>query len=152
MRRRICQGGKGDRKALPEGAGSLLGSEMRPEGKAFTRDISAGRGINSEVVLGENMGPHGRPVQLKDALSRSHLKVQAQSRSLDKVAHYSWGKSMTGGNGRNGGQFKAHRHLVTSADSSLLASESFTRFLSRQGRTEIALEMIIRSHCLSQTG
>lgn len=92
MRRRICQGGEGDRKALPEEAGSLLGSEMRPEGKEFTRGISDGRGINNDVVQGENMGPHERPVELKEALSRPHLKVQAQSRPLDKVVCSSWGE------------------------------------------------------------
>lgn len=103
-------------------------------------------------MQGENLGSHGRPVEHKEALSRFHLKVQAQSHSLDRVARHSWGKGKIGGNVRSGGQFKAHKHLVRAAGSSLVGSESLTRFLSRQGRTEIALEMIIKSHCLSESG
>lgn len=102
-------------------------------------------GQSTQVVQRENLGSHGRPVGRKAALSRSQLKVQAQPRSLDKVARHS-------SNVRNGGQFKSHKHRVIAADSSLVGSKSLTRFLSRQGRTEIALEMVIRSHCLSRPG
>lgn len=51
------------------------------------------------------------------------------------------GKSKTGENVRNGGQCRVHEHRAVRALG-----------FNRQGRTEIALKMIIRAHCLRQPG
>lgn len=48
---------KGIGRFCPEEAGSLLGSEMRPEGKELTRDISDGWGKALKWCRGRTWDP-----------------------------------------------------------------------------------------------
>lgn len=80
-------------------------------------------GQSTEVVQRDNLGSHGRPVEHKESLSRSFLKVQAQSCSLDKSSIPFLGEKQDRRQCEKWGQFKAQEHLVIAADSSLVGSK-----------------------------
>lgn len=83
VRGKICQGGEGNRKLLPRGS-------WQPAG--VRNETSLMGGPKHWIGAGGEPGIPWKTCRTQEALSRSHLKVQAQSCSMDKVSRHSWGE------------------------------------------------------------